>query len=233
MSNNLLLVAEERAECHQKIFEKVTETDSLAMRILKEPNPERKLHPAGKVIIAVKTTEQAEELKQFCLNQIQQSNFRIEQLLNKNLPRYTIKYKINTVKAAGNVFLSVRSAESRKIVSGTAIINILQSFLEQLDEKDKAAAEIIQKDLQKFQREKKYTFAKSTGNNYKITYYNSDSSKREQISVGNILIIISDTDTKIQDAPERKRRTDRKEPLFVLRLPLFGIISVYPVINNY
>lgn len=230
MSKNLFLVAAERTECHQSIFEEVTGTESLDIRILKEPNQSR-LHPAGKVIIVVETMEQAERLKQYCMNQVQQSNIRIEQLLNKPSPRYEIKYKINVVRASGDVFLSVRDADSRKTVNGSAVIQTLQSFLERLDENkedDKVTAEIIRKDIQKIQKNKKYTWAQSTGNNYRITYYDSNKSKRVQASVGNVMIVVSDTQTKIQDAPERKKRTDKKEPLFVIRLPLFGIVSVYP-----
>ena len=230
MSKNLFLVAAERTECHQSIFEEVTGTDTLDMRILKEPN-QSKLHPAGKVIVVVETMEQAERLKQYCVNQVQQSNIRIEQLLNKTSPRYEIKYKINIVRASGDVFLSVRDADNRKTVSGSDVIKTLQSFLERLDEKkedDKETAEVIRKDIQKIQKNKKYTLAQSTGNNYRITYYDSDVSRRVQASVGNVMIVVSNTQTKIQDAPERKQRTDKKEPLFVIRLPLFGIISVYP-----
>ena len=230
MSKNLFLVAAERTECHQSILEEVTGTDTLDMRLLKEPN-QSKLHPAGKVIVVVETMEQAERLKQYCVNQVQQSNIRIEQLLNKTSPRYEIKYKINIVRASGDVFLSVRDADNRKTVSGSDVIKTLQSFLERLDEKkedDKETAEVIRKDIQKIQKNKKYTLAQSTGNNYRITYYDSDVSRRVQASVGNVMIVVSNTQTKIQDAPERKQRTDKKEPLFVIRLPLFGIISVYP-----
>ena len=230
MSKNLFLVASERTECHQSIFEEVTGTESLDMRILKEPNQSR-LHPAGKIIVVVETMEQAERLKQYCVNQVQQSNIRIEQLLNKSFPRYEIKYKINVVRASGDVFLSVRDADSRKTVSGSDVIKTLQSVLERLDENkedDKATAEIIRKDIQKIQKNKKYTWAQSTGNNYRITYYDSDNSKRVQASVGNVMIVVSNSQTKIQNAPERKQRADKKEPLFVVRLPLSGIVSVYP-----
>ena len=99
------------------------------MRILKEPNQSR-LHPAGKVIVVVETMEQAEKIRQHCINQIQQSNIHIEQLLNKSSPRYEIKYKINVVRASGDVFLSVRDADNRKTVSGSDVIKTLQSFLE-------------------------------------------------------------------------------------------------------
>ena len=230
MSKNLFLVASERTECHQSIFEEVTGTESFDMRILKEPNQSR-LHPAGKIIVVVETMEQAESLKQYCVNQVQQSNIRIEQLLNKSSPRYEIKYKINVVRASGDVFLSVRDADSRKTVSGSDVIKTLQSVLERLDENkedDKATAEIIRKDIQKIQKNKKYTWAQSTGNNYRITYYDSDNSKRVQASVGNVMIVVSNSQTKIQNAPERKQRADKKEPLFVVRLPLSGIVSVYP-----
>lgn len=224
------LVIQERTNCHQSVFDEVIEAEYSDIRILKEPN-KSKLHPAGKVIVVVETMEQAEKIRQHCVNQIQQSNIRIEEILKKTAPRYEIKYKINIVRASGDVFLSVRDADSRKNVSGSDVIKTLQSFLERLDENkedDKATAEVIRKDIQKIQKNKKYTWAHSTGNNYRITYYDSDNSKRVQASVGNVMIVVSDSQTKIQNAPERKQRTDKKEPLFVIRLPLFGIVSVYP-----
>ena len=230
MSKNLFLVAAERTECHQSIFEEVTGTESLDIRILKEPNQSR-LHPAGKIIVVVETMEQAERLKQYCVNQVQQSNIRIEQLLNQTSPRYEIKYKINIERAIGNVFLSIHDAEKRRVKKGSAVIKTLQTILNVLDETkedDKKTADIIRNDIQKIHPDKEYTWAQFTGSSYRITYYDSDKSNRVQTSVGNVMIIVSDdAKTKILDAPERKKRIDKKELVFSLCLPLSGFISVY------
>lgn len=230
MSNNLFLVATERIECHQNIFEEVTGAESLDIKILKEPN-RSKLHPAAKVIIVVETMEQAERIRQYCVNQVQQSNIHIEELLSQKSHRYEIKYKINIVKAIGNVFLSVHDAEKRKAEKGSTVIKTLQTILDTLDETkedDKKTADIIRSDIQKIHSDKKYTWAQSTGNSYRITYYDSEKSNRVQTSVGNIMIIVSDdAQTKILDAPQRKKRTDKKELVFSLCLPILGVISVY------
>ncbi|MBR4320320.1 MAG: hypothetical protein IKI37_09480 [Oscillospiraceae bacterium] len=230
MSNNLFLVAAERTECHQNIFEEVTGVKSLDIKILKEPN-QSKLHPALKVIIVVETMEQAQQIRQHCVNQVQRSNFRIGELLPKKSPRYEIKYKINIVRAIGNVFLSVHDAEKRKAEKGSTAIETLQTILDTLDETkedDKKTADIIRSDIQKIHPDKEYTWAKSTGNSYRITYYDSEKTNRVQASVGNIMIIVSDdAQTKILDAPQRKKRTDKKELVFSLYLPFYGVISVY------
>lgn len=230
MSKNLFLVAAERAECHQNIFEEVTGAESLDVKILKEPNQSR-LHPAVKVIIVVETMEQAERIRQYCVNQIQQSNIHIDELLSKQSPRYEIKYKISVVRAIGNVFLSVHDAEKRKAEKGSAVIKTLQTILVTFDETkedDKKTADIIRSDIQKIYPDKEYTWAKSTGNSYRITYYDSEKTNRVQASVGNIMMIVSDdAQTKILDAPQRKKRTDKKELVFSLCLPLYGVISVY------
>lgn len=231
MKNTRFLVVEERMGCHQSIFDEVNETEYFDIRILKEPN-KSKIHPAVKAIVVVGTIEQAEHLREYCLNTVQQTNIRISELLSKDSTRYEIKYKINIVKADGNIFLSIHDAQSRQIAKGRAVIDTLNSFLNELNEnkkEDKRLIDAIWKCLLIVNPDKKYTWAKSTGNNYRITYFDSDKAKRVQASVGNIMIVVGDSQTKIQDAPERKKRTDKKQPLFTLAVPLHGVISVYSV----
>lgn len=229
-TNKKAWIVQERISCHQGIFDEVNEAEHFAIRILKEPN-KGKLHPATKIIVVVGTSEQAEHIRQNCLNMVQETNSRIDELLNQNAPRYKIKYKISLIKADGDVFLSVREAQSRKVVPGKSVIEALESFIDKLDgnqKDDKERIEIIRKDISLLNPNQKYTWAKHTGSNYRVTYFDSEQSKRLQTNVGHILLVVGDEQTKIQDALERKERTDRKKPLFTLNLPIQGMISVYP-----
>lgn len=228
--NKRFLIVQERLECHQSIFDEINETEHFDIRILKEPNT-NKLRPASKVIVVVGTEEQAEHIRQHCLDTVQQTNDYVDDLLAKSSPRYKINYKVNIVHAKGDVFLSVHAAQSRKTAEGKAVIGTLESYLKELDEnkeQDKKLIDTIRRYIALVNPESQYTWAKSTGNNYRLTYFDPNKSQRMQISVDHITVIVGDQQTRIQDAPERKERTDRKQPLFVLAVPLHGVISVYP-----
>ncbi len=222
-----------RHELHEDICSVVSNTEHKALMIVREPNSSQK-QPAPKIIIVVGTDEQAEELKNECLNLIERVNSNIRnELKDSILPRYEVRYGVNTIHSASNVALSIHSAQRRRKMQGSEVKKKLEQIKGTLNDRlsvvkceDIAViSNYIDKCMGEIRDTSRYTLAEATGNSYRVTYFNGEF--REQISVGNLLIVVSSADIQIVNAPARKQRADKKEYLYYLN-DGFGEIYIYP-----
>lgn len=222
-----------RHELHEDICSTVSDTEHKALMIVREPNSSKK-QPAPKMIIVVETDEQAEELKNKCLNMIERANNNIRnELKDSALPRYEVRYSMNTIHSASDVVLSIHSAQRRRKMRGSEIKEklrqsqfILNSSISAVKcEEIAIISNYIDKCIAEISDTSRYTLAEATGSSYRVTYFNGEF--REQISVGNLLIVVSSADIQIVNAPARKQRADKKEYLYYLN-DGFSEIYVYP-----
>lgn len=222
-----------RHELHEDICSAVSNTEHKALMIVREPNSSRK-QSAPKMIIVVGTDEQAEELKNKCLNLIERANSNIRNELKESIsPRYEVRYSVNTIHSAGNVALSIHSAQRRRKMLGSEVRKKLEQIKSTLNsslsvvkcEDIAVISNYIDKCMGEIRDTSHYILAEATGSSYRVTYFNGEF--REQISVGNLLIVVSSEDIQIVDAPARKQRADKKEYLYYLN-DGFGEIYIYP-----
>jgi cell division septum initiation protein DivIVA len=227
-----------RNELHESIYDEVTGTEHKALRVLREPNQSKK-QPAPKLIVVVKTVEQAQALKEKCFSLIASTNESIKRELKDGaFLHYEIKYSINIINSESDILLSVRDAQRRKKMDGEKIKSKLQISYDDLIEKQKMEHEYFNAETDKYKSDIKniedcintlvddtdYIFAESTGNSYRITYF--DGECRQQISAGNLLIVVSSSDIHILDAPSRKKRSDKKYCLYYLKTS-YDTICIY------
>lgn len=230
-----------RQELHTSVFDAVCNTEHTALRVIREPNQSKK-QPAPKLIVVVKTTEQAQELKEKCLSLIASTNQSIEsELKNSAYLHYELKYSINIIDSESDILFSVSDAQRRKKMNGAKIKSKLQKLQCQLDAKQKMehklfnmeddkykfAIEHIEQSIDILDDDTDYILAESTGCSYRVTYF--DGNCRQQISAGNLLIVTSSLDIQILDAPSRKRRSDKKDCLYRIDIADLGTIFIYPV----
>lgn len=114
--------------------------------------------------------------------------------------------------------LSVRDAQRRNKMNGVKIKDKLGKLQEVLTSKQEMEHKFYDVKADKYKDNIKsigecinsiddrqnYIFAESTGNSYRLTYY--DGNNRKQISVGNLLIVVSSSDIQILNTPLRKQR---------------------------
>ncbi|MDE5772674.1 MAG: hypothetical protein K2I06_13820 [Ruminococcus sp.] len=227
-----------RQELHASVFEAVCDMEHTALRVIREPNQSKK-QPAPKLIVVVKTAEQAQELKEKCLSLIASTNQSIEnELKNSAYLHYELKYSINVISSESDILLSIRDAQRRKKIDGEKIKSKLQISHDDLVAKQKMEHEYFNEKEDKYETDikniedcinsldddKDYIFAESTGNSYRITYF--DGECRQQISAGNLLIVVSSSDIQILDAPIRKKRSDKKDCLYYLKTS-YDTICIY------
>ena len=247
MEINKKLLVEIRQELHERIFNEFQETESVDLRIIRKPNLYWR-QPAPKMIIVVESNEQAQILKEKCLNLIAKANNRLINELQKCslYKHYELKYSINILPYARDIMLTVGDAQRRNTITGSQIKINLQALYTKLSDKwqteyeffgTKEDKKTVQNNhLDKLKRymneciaglddDQNYIFAESTGKSYRLTYY--DGSCRKQISLGNLLIIVGSTDVRIMDKPQRKTRADRKQALYVLDFAEVGQIYIY------
>lgn len=230
-----------RNELHESIFDEINDTEHKALEVLREPNKSKK-QPAPKLIVVVESEAQALSIKENCLNLIARANESIKRELKDSiLPRYEIRYSINTIHSESDILLSISEAQRRKKMDGVKIKSKLRqlqgklslkqdlqhTFLNTERDKNKPAIKHIDDCIKKIDDKKNYILAESTGCSYRITYF--DGECRQQISVGNILIVVSSSDSDIQilDAPIRKQRSDKKDWLYCLG-DEYDTIYIYP-----
>lgn len=227
MSVNKQYLVDIRRELHEDIHNMVTNAEYTALRVVREPNS-YKIQPSPKIIVVVKTNKKAEELKSKCFNLIESANNDIKnELKGTVLPRYEIKYSINIINAASDILLSVHDAQRRKKMSGSDVKARLELLKIGLN-KEKFADIIgdIDTCIKEICDTGKYILAKSTGNSYRVTYFNGN--HREQMSVGNLLIVVNSENIQIVNAPARKKRADKKKCLYCLNSG-YRTICIYPV----
>lgn len=227
-----------RNELHESIYDEVTGTEYKALRVLREPNQSKK-QPAPKLIVVVKTVEQAQALKDKCFSLIASTNESIKrQLKDSAFLHYEIKYSINIINSESDILLSVRDAQRRKKMDGEKIKSKLQISHDDLVAKQKVEHEHFNAETDKYESDIKnmedcintlvddtdYIFAESTGNSYRITYF--DGECRKQISAGNLLIVVNSSNIQILDAPIRKQRSDKKDCLYYLKTA-YDTICIY------
>lgn len=227
-----------RYDLHQKIFDCVKNYNKGKIRVIREANQlenqcaaEGKTrrtgkHPACKVILTVESMSEAQDLVGLCEMYINNANNTISEKLNKKgLDRYVIKYKISIIEPNGDIQLSTKRAETRRLLSVSGIQKEVNKRLRECIDIDaiKSANECIRK----LDPLSKYIFAVETGTSYRCTYYDVHDNKRKQVSVGNILIAVNST-AEILNAPERKQRADCKERIAGIFTENAGIISIYP-----
>lgn len=71
-----------RQELHESVFDAVCNTEHTALRVIREPNQSKK-QPAPKLIVVVKTIEQAHGLKEKCLSLIASTNQEYRERVKK------------------------------------------------------------------------------------------------------------------------------------------------------
>lgn len=228
-----------RNELHESIYNEVAGTEHKALRVLREPNKSRK-QPAPKLIIVVENEEQALSIKKSCLNLIASTNESIKRELKDSVfLHYEIKYSINIIHSGSDILLSVCDAQRRKKMDGKKIKSKLQNSHDALVAKQKMEHNCFDTEADKYDsnirniencinaidNDTEYIFAESTGSSYRITYF--DGECRQQISAGNLLIVVSPSDIKILDAPSRKKRSDKKDCLYCLQTA-YDTICIYP-----
>lgn len=222
MSVDKKYLADIRRKLHEDVCNTVTSAEHKALRVIREPNS-KPLQPSPKIIIVVRTEEQAEELKAKCLSLIDNANNDVKtELKGSILPRYEIKYSINIINAASDISLSVHKAQCRKKMSGSEVKANLKQLKSGLNSEKSANIDVC---LESICDTSQYILAKSTGSSYRATYFNGNN--RAQMSVGNLLIVVSPSDIQIVNAPVRKQRADKKEWLYCLNIE-HNTICVYP-----
>lgn len=218
-------LVEVRKSLHQDIYDTVNATEHTALRVLREPNISKK-QPSPKIIIVVDTDKQAEELKDSVLASVRGTNNVIESQLSESLlERWEIRYKVKIVHATGDIMLSVKPAQYRETLSGDKVKEKLQELKSLLLYNIKETREVIDKCIDRIKPKKSYIYAKSTGSSYRITFFNDE--VRQQVSVGNVLIVVSNTDSKIIDTPPRKQRSDKKDCLYAIPISTNYTICIY------
>lgn len=225
MAVNRNWLVEVRKSLHQDIYDTVNETEHTAIRVLREPNISKK-QPSPKIIVIVDNDQKAEELKNSILASVRDTNNIIEAELSKTqLDRWEIRYKVKIVHATGDIMLSIKPAEFRETLSGDEVKSKLQELKSLLLYNIDETKEIIDKCIDGINPRKGYIYAKSTGSSYRVTFFNDE--VRQQISVGNVLIVVSDTNSQIIDTPPRKQRADKKERLYVVSVSTNYEICIY------
>lgn len=224
---------------HESIYDEVIGTEHKAIRVLREPNKSRK-QPASKLIVVVEDKSRAQTIKENCLSLIASANESIRrELKDSAFLHYEIKYSINIICSESDILLSVRDAQRRKKMDGIKIKSKLQTLQVNLEAKQKMEHKFFNTEADKYEHNinhiedcinaiddnKDYIFAESTGNSYRVTYFNGD--YRQQISAGNMLIVVSSFDIQILDAPSRKKRSDKKDWLYCLGTE-YETIYIYP-----
>lgn len=230
-----------RKELHEDIYNEVNGMEHKALTVLREPNKTKK-QPAPKMIVVVHDEKQAETINENCRNLITRVNESIKRELKESaFPHYEIKYSINIVHSESDILLSVGDAQRRKRMNGAKIKSKLQKLQCQLDTRQKIEHNLLNTEVDKYKStiehieqyinilddDTDYIFAESTGCSYRVTYF--DGNCRQQISAGNLLIVVSPFDIKILDAPSRKRRSDKKEYIYRIDIGDLGTIFIYPV----
>lgn len=218
-------LVEVRKSLHQDIADTVKATEHTALRVLREPNISKK-QPSPKIIIVVDTDKQAEELKDSVLASVRGTNNVIESQLSESLlERWEIRYKVKIVHATGDIMLSVKPAQYRETLSGEKVKEKLQELKSLLLYNIKETREVIDKCIDGIKPKKSYIYAKSTGSSYRVTFFNDEI--RQQVSVGNVLIVVSDTNSQIIDTPPRKQRSDKKDCLYDIPISTNYTIYLY------
>lgn len=237
---DMVWLTELRSNLHKKIFDKITDTEHTALEVVRTPNQSKK-QPASKLIIVVGSENQANELKEKCLELIASTNESIRKEMQKDitLTRYEIRYSINIIHSESDIMLSVCDAQRRKKMKGSDIKKLLEKLQEGFSNLQKEEQALLEKSdnesknksiagcVRLLEDKKEYTFAESTGYSYRVTYFNGK--YREQISVGNILIVVSDGNIQIINTPTRKQRTDKKD--YVCHIGGTGLreMYIYPI----
>lgn len=217
-----------RNELHESIYDEIIGTEHKAVRVLREPNKSRK-QPASKLIVVVENENQAQTIKENCLSLTASANESIRsELKNSVFQHYEIKYSINIISSESDIMLSVRDAQRRRKMNGAKIKSKLQTLQSNLETKQKTEHKFFNAEADKYEHninqieecinaiedDKDYIFAESTGSSYRVTYFNGE--YRQQISAGNVLIVVSPSDIQILDTPCRKKRSDKKDWLYCL-----------------
>ena len=228
-----------KTELHESIYNEVTGMEHKAFKVLREPNKSKK-QPAPKLIVVAESEAQALSIKEKCLSLIASAYESIRRELKDSLePRYEIRYSINIINSESDILLSVRDAQRRKKTDSEKIKSRLRISHDNLVAKQKMEHECFNAKADKYETDikniedcinsldddKDYIFAESTGCSYRVTYF--DGNCRQQISVGNLLIVISSSDIQILDTPIRKQRSDKKDCLYCLKTT-YDTICIYP-----
>lgn len=173
---------------HESIYDEVIGTEHKAIRVLREPNKSRK-QPASKLIVVVEDENQAQAIKENCLSLTASANEGIRRELEGSVfLHYEIKYSINIVHSASDILLSVRDAQRRKKMNGVKVKSKLQILRANLEAKQKMEHKFFNMEADKYEPninciedcinaiddDKDYIFAESTGNGYRVTYFNGE-----------------------------------------------------------
>ena len=217
---NRRYLANLRKELHENIFNEINNMEYKALRVVRRPN-ERKNQPASKIILIVKDKEQADAIEKKCDSLIVSTNKSIRKAMGDSVYScYEVKYKIKICYSESDVVLSVHDAQRRKKKDGNEIKRKLREL------QNGANVEYIEDCIQHIKDNQNYILAESTGNSYRITYF--DDNCRHQVSIGNLLIVVSSSDIQILDGLPRKRRSDKKDYLYSVDIADSRVIYIYP-----
>lgn len=216
-----------RKNLHTDIAEIVENTEHTELCVLRKPNEIRR-QPASKIIVVVDSDCKAEELKKRCLKKISDANDDLESEFEEIPTNYgEIRYKIKVVHATGDIMVTVKSAQRRQTLIGEHIKDKLREIRNDLLNCDSETADSFEKCFKLINSEKDYVFAETTGSSYRLTFFNGEN--RQQESVGNIFIVVSDRNINIVNTPPRKTRADKKEWLYKIQISTNYAICIYEV----
>lgn len=212
-----------KQQCHELIFKTVEACDCISLNVIREPN--QTLQPSCKVIVVVEDIEHAQALADTLKGILRKSNKQIVSALNTPMKDcYSIKYKIKTVSASGDVILTERDAERRIKSTGVGLCSTLEGIISRIE--DATTKQQIQAFVNTVDKNRKYTFALRTGTSYRATYFDIENGCRKQCNVGNVLIVVG-TATVVKSPELRKQRADKKTSIFTAECKGIGQIAVY------
>lgn len=230
-----------RSECHDYVFEYARDHRNGDVLELRQPNREGIIKQrSGKIVIVVKDFQEAAAIKKECEEHIKRCNSKMHEIgAKEKLSVKDICYKINIVHAAGAVNISCKGAQRRKGITGAALKPDIEAYIKSLDISAIDEHLRAKKFLDSIKPQELYIRATDTGTSYRVTYYSPFESKRCQCSVGNVLIVVGDENTRLYASPERKQRKDISKAIFcysVKLLPssdLHTVYYIYPYNNHY
>jgi len=211
------------ASCHAEVenyLHTLQEEKDTTVEIVRK-SFEHYRRPSVAGVVTVSTKEKAIEVCETISKIVECHNQKLS-----NLPvKKRLTYVVNMYPSGyGSPIITVSPAEQRRRMNLDELINFFTELTELKKEleiyKNK---EELEKDLEKIKElsfklnpTKKYTLGITTGNRFKVTYYDVIKEKRVQVSLGNIAVFYGgEVDPPIYANP-RKTRTDKKDYIEVV-----------------
>ena len=215
-----------RNDLHETVFKFVCD-NCHTVRELRMPtdDPHKRSH-SGKIIGVLYSKEKGELLRDMIEEEIRNVNEKLKSaalVAGFELPVVPIKYKIALVKCSGDVMISQTAAQRRIGITGEVLTKDIKDFIQYQLKKEKPDVDEIQKALdflKTIDPNALYIDAIGSGTSYRINWFDAEAQKRKQQSVGNIVIVVGETATRIVDSPKRKARSDQAEQLYCYDRPI-------------